>query len=639
MTRARATALALVNWKGVFYERYLLDPNVTALEGANGAGKTTVMIAAYVVLMPDMSRLRFSNLGESGASGGDKGIWGRLGEPGSASYSALEIELHGGARLVAGVELTRKGEPSVEVSPFLITGLNAEYRMQDLLLRRRDGADEVPTRAELGENARALGGTLHAYATAKEYFSALFEQGISPLRLSTDEDRNKFNEMLRTSMTGGISRALTSELRSFLLREESGLGDTLGRMRGNLDACRRTRVEVSEAQRLEHEIAGVYDVGQSMFSAALLATREEARELELGVESARSAEAGLAAQLALLDATAQERTARHTTLSARLADKRAELKKSLENQAQLAHARALVVERRALEAERQARDRAELLSRSERERRAAERAQRLSARDQARQAYERSAQGLADVQKGLDELHRNAHGERRAKARLQELRELLGEPAFPLSELAACSDRATRELARIDAERLCFARDAELIELRQSEHAAARRSLERIIGQPTSDLGYERGQRELARLARLDELATRAPALATAVRETESLAARQASARRRARALGFGEQQDPSSELVAQALSAAEAELSSAQESARDTRTLLERSSLEQSAAEAELRELEGRAARRSAAYAVLSNIEANSEPWTWEAAQELCLRLEGEYEDLRAAG
>ena len=70
MSRARISALALVNWKGVFYERYLLDRHVTALEGANGAGKTTVMIAAYVVLLPDMTKLRFTNLGESG-------VWGR----------------------------------------------------------------------------------------------------------------------------------------------------------------------------------------------------------------------------------------------------------------------------------------------------------------------------------------------------------------------------------------------------------------------------------------------------------------------------------------------------------------------------------------------------------------------------------
>jgi chromosome condensin MukBEF ATPase and DNA-binding subunit MukB len=91
MSRTTAEALALVNWKGVFYARYGLDRHVTALEGANGAGKTTVMIAAYVVLLPDMSRLRFTNLGETGATGGDKGIWGRLGESGRPSYAVVEF--------------------------------------------------------------------------------------------------------------------------------------------------------------------------------------------------------------------------------------------------------------------------------------------------------------------------------------------------------------------------------------------------------------------------------------------------------------------------------------------------------------------------------------------------------------------
>src|SRR5204862_7740710 len=103
MTRVRIAALALVNWKGVFYERYLLDRHVTALEGANGAGKTTVMIAAYVVLLPDMSRLRFTNLGETGAPGGDKGIWGRRGDPGRPSYAVLDFALADKRRLIGGV--------------------------------------------------------------------------------------------------------------------------------------------------------------------------------------------------------------------------------------------------------------------------------------------------------------------------------------------------------------------------------------------------------------------------------------------------------------------------------------------------------------------------------------------------------
>jgi chromosome partition protein MukB len=631
VTRARATALALVNWKGVFYERYLLDPNVTALEGANGAGKTTVMIAAYVVLMPDMSRLRFTNLGETGATGGDKGIFGRLGEPGASSYAAIEVELHGGVRLIAGVELTRKTEPSVELAPFIVSGLNPEYRMQDLLLKRGAGADEVPTRAELAENARALGGMLTNFGTVKEYFAALFEHGISPLRLSVDEDRNKFNEMLRTSMTGGISRALTSELRAFLLREETGLSDTLTRMRGNLDACRRTRVEVSEAQRLEHEIAGVFEAGQSMFTAAIWATREEARELERSVETARAAEIGLAEELRELDRATEERTAKHTALAERLASKRAELQQSLTNQAQLTHARTLVAERSTLEAERQTRDRAELLSRTERERAANERAQRLAARDQTRQAYERSVQGLADIQKGLDELHRNAHRERRATSLLAQLRELLSDPRFEIAQAEGTRARARAEIERIDGERLRFARDAELIERGHDEHAAATRALALIIAQPTSDLGYERAQRELVRLARLEELALRAPALGLALRETEALAARQASARRRALGVGFSLDAALGAETVTDALTAAEGELASAHETLRQSRTALDRTTNELATSEAELRDLEARSARRSAAYAVLSGVEPGDEPWTFERAQELYLRLESE--------
>src|SRR5690606_2382359 len=120
VTRAKATALVLVNWKGVFYERYLLDPNVTALEGANGAGKTTVMIGAYVVLFPDLARLRFTNVGETGATGGDRGLWGRLGSSARPSYAALQVEL-GDEVFLLGVHLERKTEPTLELTPFIVS--------------------------------------------------------------------------------------------------------------------------------------------------------------------------------------------------------------------------------------------------------------------------------------------------------------------------------------------------------------------------------------------------------------------------------------------------------------------------------------------------------------------------------------
>lgn len=80
MSRARIEALAMVNWRGIFYERLLFDRAVTALEGTNGAGKTTVMVAVYVALFPELGKLRFTNLGEHDGRSGDRGIYGRLGD-------------------------------------------------------------------------------------------------------------------------------------------------------------------------------------------------------------------------------------------------------------------------------------------------------------------------------------------------------------------------------------------------------------------------------------------------------------------------------------------------------------------------------------------------------------------------------
>src|SRR5688572_23588302 len=322
MSRARASALALVNWKGVFYERYLLDPHVTALEGANGAGKTSVMIAAYVVLLPDMSRLRFTNLGETSATGGDRGIWGRLGAAGRPSYAVLELEL-GGERVILGVHLERKAEPSVEPTAFIVTGLDRRHELSALLLLRDGETEGVPLLSELRSAGAALGAHVEVFDTIREYFVALFERGITPLRLSNDDDRGKFNEMLRTSMTGGISRALTSELRLFLLKEEAGLSGTLSRMRENLEACRRTRIEVQEARGLEQEITGVYEAGLSMFVAALAAARERAREQAERRDRARAEHEAARFGLLEIESEKHDLSAREEQAAARVAAARA----------------------------------------------------------------------------------------------------------------------------------------------------------------------------------------------------------------------------------------------------------------------------------------------------------------------------
>ena len=311
MKRARATRLALVNWRGVFYERYELSDAVTALEGANGAGKTTVLVAAFVALLPDMNHLRFTNVGETTGGGGDRGIWGRLGKTERPSYAVLDITLANGERLLAGVHLERRSEPVVELTPFLITDFPRGEKLQDLMLVRGNNLDAVPEIEELRQQAARFGAGLQKCATAKEYFTGLFKRGVTPLHLDGDRERTKVAEMLRTSMSGGMSRVLTNGLRGFLLKEERGLADILKRMRSNIDACRRTRAEVNDARTLESEISQVYEAGQEMFNAAVHATeqasQEAAKRISDGEENVRKAEAAVkAAQAEFQSATGEQ---------------------------------------------------------------------------------------------------------------------------------------------------------------------------------------------------------------------------------------------------------------------------------------------------------------------------------------------
>jgi len=538
MGRARANALALVNWKGVFYERYRLDRHVTALEGANGAGKTTVMIAAYVVLLPDLARLRFTNVGESGATGGDKGIWGRLGEPSRPAYSVIEFELPAGERVIAGVHLERKAEPSLALTPFLISGLGEAVGLRDVLLLADGEHEAVPELAELKETVKQRGGRITVFASSKDYFSALFELGVTPLRLGTDEERNKLNEMLRTSMTGGISRALTSELRGFLFKQESGLSETLSRMRANLDACHRTRLEVAEARRLEHEVSGIFEAGRGMFGAALAATRRAVEEAEQAAEDARAARTAPDAERERVARELAELRARGATLEQRLASARA-----AQDRARSAHERAeralSLAERLAsIEAERaRAREILEaeaLAADAAREARATQRA----ARDRAREAHDRAAHGLGHLQAGLEELHRNAHAFRHATEQLAAAREALGEPTLSADAVEERLREVQARLRALDEERARLDRDTELAGARRAERARALTALTALSPADSSESEYERARAALTRTRRLEALAARLPELAAAVDSTRELATRQVEARDRAASLG-----------------------------------------------------------------------------------------------------
>jgi len=572
MSRTRATALALVNWKGVFFERYLLDRQVTALEGANGAGKTTVMIAAYLVLLPDLTRLRFTNLGETAATGGDRGIFGRLGVPGRPSYAALELEL-GGERVILGVHLERKAEPSVQATTFMVHGLSRAHGLSALFLVENGENESIPELGELTTKAGELGARVETFDTLRDYFSALFERGIVPLRLANEDDRAKFNEMLRTSMTGGISRALTSELRTFVLKEESGLSDTLGRMRANLDACRRTRAEVQEARALEREISGVYEAGSGMFGAALAALQSELSAAERRRSAARTrrheTEGLLArAEAALGDGAARDRAAREGSNAARERLEAAKARREvLKRGADLARrAEVLRAELVPVEAERRTAERE--LERCKAAREAAK-GELLAARD----AYEKAARGLANLQAGLDELHRRAHAFRRGHAALAETRALLADPALGETALEAALGRARAELARVDGERARRERELKGGRTQRADFERAAAALATLVVPDASIDSYALARRELTRLGELVQPAREVAALAQRLERARREASRRLEARSRLVTAGIACETGATSRVVDERVQMLTEELAQQEELARACET------------------------------------------------------------------
>jgi chromosome partition protein MukB len=614
--RTRAAALVLVNWRGTFYERYLLDRHVTALEGANGSGKTTVLIGAYVVMLPDMSRLRFTSVGEHGGTGGDRGLWGRLGHPGRPSYSVLDLRLPSGERFLAGVHLERKGEPTVEPTPFLITELSEETALSDVLLVRNGELDEVPELAQLRANVTRAGAHMQTFNSAKEYFAALFDRGVNPLRLATDEDRTKLNEMLRTSMTGGISRALTNELRDFLLKEETGLADTLKRMRLNLEACRRTRVEVEESRRLEAEISSVYEAGQEMFAAAVHATRERADELERRVHVAREVFHDAEREYERLTEQAAESGRELSRLKEQMTELRRALQQDREQRDRLK--RAQVVLRQIRQRESDLAEAEKELDKAQRARAEAER-HRDSCRRTRDEAFARrddAAEGLADFQRGLEELNRRATEHRLALAQLEEAARLLPDRNVGADQIAELRSWVDGERESAESQIVAAEQQLSTYETRREEYGAVFEALASIAGQPMHpEEALERARNALARLRQLDAAAKKRGELPRSIAEAENLSQRQVRARDKAARLESPERLVTSQAAVEQTLAQTEAKLSAAEERHRRAEVAAASAARDLAIAREDVRELEIAAGRWRETTARVRSIEVQ---WVW---------------------
>lgn len=274
----------LVNWKGMFFQSFEIDPGMTILEGANGTGKTTIMIAIYTCLMPDLNFLNFQNVTSAGARRNeDKGLYGRIGQDdknrNEPIFSVLDIQSPQGERFLIGVQLIKKTYPQVALKHFAISGLSRDQSPEPLLLvhDEKNNTQELLDLEGIAGRTREAGGEFIQFRHAKDYFRFLFDHDISPLRMIENEERKKYNQLLHTSLYGGLSRSLQSSLREYLLPENDKLVQGIHEMEQNLKSCRRTRSAIQRYHSVREVISNLYDKGLEMYRAAFFATRLEAQ--------------------------------------------------------------------------------------------------------------------------------------------------------------------------------------------------------------------------------------------------------------------------------------------------------------------------------------------------------------------------
>lgn len=456
-SRARIRRLVLMNWQGVFYQPFELADGLTGLEGPNGAGKTTAMVALFVALLPDLRLLHFRGPGETGSGEGDRGIYGRLGVPGPA-YSLIQYVTPQGQSLWAGVLLIRHGEPRLEVTPFLIEGLNPQAEPESVFLRLHQEEEWIPTLAEMKEQVALQGGLLKVQESLTNYLGVLYECGILPLPLATHEERERFHRVLYTSMVGGLSSFIQKGLRDYLLPEDTQLRNHVGRMRENLEACRITRRQIDDAKKRYDTIRHVYEAGWGMLTAAFHGTRLRARQQRDAYDAAAAELRGRRKRRLAAERQHQEATARHHALQAEFTERgnRLEAAKAHRDLARAAHRLAGEI----VALERQEHENRARRTEADARRREAEQRRGISyqTHEDAQRRRNELAQALANAQQAYEQLYRNVAALNSARQSLEDAQTALPDYSVTIENARALSDECEQNWqqaleARAEAER------------------------------------------------------------------------------------------------------------------------------------------------------------------------------------------
>ena len=312
--------IILVNWRDLPYAQIDLDESVTIFEGGNGSGKSTVLLAALVTLMPDKKQLRSRKV--TIEKHVEEAIYHRLQPDEPVAYAALEIQL-ANEMILAGVHITKQRESNgIALDVFTIRRWPDRDNLRDFFRLTESDREWTCNLNELKQRAGEWGVELHAHPTLIAYFRELYDLGVIPLAMATDLERSQYAHLLETSMAGGMSSALVDRLKNYLLPEYDKLPDASRLMHDNLRSCIETQNELKSSQEQYTNIAGLFHDLNAYVTA--LGTRIS-RDKDAASEKLRLTETNLESTLSSLKQIEKEKTELTAKKQKHDADKRSAL--------------------------------------------------------------------------------------------------------------------------------------------------------------------------------------------------------------------------------------------------------------------------------------------------------------------------
>ncbi len=273
--RTFPVAYTLVNWLSASFLEIEADKLLTILEGPNGVGKSSIMMAVYILLMPDQSTFRFRD--QQGSQTGISEIVGRINKHGPV-YCAMTLVSSTNERTIIGLHLAPRGEAKIDISPFVINKVPAAVTAGGLFITHGKEGGIVRELSEVAAAAEMAGAEFKKHKVG-DYLKELCALGVHAIDMASDKDRKNYGEAALSCMYGGMSKDFQSRLRDFLLPEKPTVAQQLAGITESLRACRRGRIQTRELQESSANVQSIVEKSREMLRFGVAGTFQEAGRL------------------------------------------------------------------------------------------------------------------------------------------------------------------------------------------------------------------------------------------------------------------------------------------------------------------------------------------------------------------------